>query len=512
MARIYEPIDEYRHGKLILEPLSSTCVEVFYMPSQQKLEQSGLNAADAAPPRVKLLEIDGEIQHLKIFPLNTLGGNDEFLNPKYRQVEYITLEGSNIVYFSDGNNSTSDSHGTFMSPFFGQTEPLEEDVDLESVPVVPSTQEEVMAILEGLPSGFTKDYEYGLGLAKPYRFIINAVEKLTQCTGIVISRNIETQINEKEKIFYISFDDFDEARKSIDTNIRRNREEARSANVSLTYNLFANRIGQPEEPVKIERQRLRRQLTNAFQTEEPLLKNEKELLLNVITENVKSIAETKAEKLAKLQDDIELVKLDTLILRYEEMLTKENQEYRWQRFLNENSFVLSLVFGYPIIKVQEQASVGGRKLSGRGDKIVDFVVKNTMTNNVAIIEIKTPKVKLLNQTTYREGVYAPSKELSGAINQALDQKHHLEGEIVQIKGKSGIHDIESYSIHCGLIIGRMPPETDQIRSFELFRGNSKNVEIVTFDELLEKIKELREFLSPREIEQKIQLEENELPF
>ena len=53
-------IDEYRHGKLILESLFSTFVEVIYVPSQQKLEQSGLNASDAAPPRVKLLDIDGE--------------------------------------------------------------------------------------------------------------------------------------------------------------------------------------------------------------------------------------------------------------------------------------------------------------------------------------------------------------------------------------------------------------------------------------------------------------------
>ena len=164
---------------------------------------------------------------------------------------------------------------------------------------------------------------------------------------------------------------------------------------------------------------MQRQLTNASESQEPLSKNEEELVLNVITKNVKSIAETKVEKLAKLQDDIELVKLDDLIQRFEEMLTGNYQESSWQRFLNENSFVLSLVFGYPIIKVQEQASVGGRKLWGRGGKIADFVVKNTMTNNVAIIEIKTPKVKLLNQTIYREGVYTPSKELSGAINQAL---------------------------------------------------------------------------------------------
>ena len=137
-----------------------------------------------------------------------------------------------------------------MSPFFGQTEPLEEDIDLESVPVVPSTQEDVMAILEGLPSGFTKDYDYGLGLAKPYRFIINAVEKLTQCTGIVISSKIETQISEKEKIFYISFDDFEEARKSINTNITRNQKDTRSLHESLTYNLFAKRIGQPKKTNK----------------------------------------------------------------------------------------------------------------------------------------------------------------------------------------------------------------------------------------------------------------------
>jgi hypothetical protein len=42
----------------------------------------------------------------------------------------------------------------------------------------------------------------------------------------------------------------------------------------------------------------------------------------------------------------------------------------------------------------------------------------------------------------------------------------------------------------------MPFGNDQRKSFELFRGNSKDVHIVTFDELLEKLKQLREFLTP----------------
>jgi len=55
--------------------------------------------------------------------------------------------------------------------------------------------------------------------------------------------------------------------------------------------------------------------------------------------------------------------------------------------------------------------------------------------------------------------------------------------------------VESYSVHCCLVIGKTPDSADQQKSFELFRKNSKDVEIVTFDELLEKLKHLRDFLA-----------------
>ena len=141
-------------------------------------------------------------------------------------------------------------------------------------------------------------------------------------------------------------------------------------------------------------------------------------------------------------------------------------------------------------------SVGGRKLSGSGEKIADFLVKNSMTNNAAIVEIKKPNTKILNAKPYRDEVYTPSRELAGAINQALDQKHHFEQEIVQFKENSEQYDLKSYSIHCCLVIGKMPTDRDRQKSFELCRGNSKDVQIVTFDELLAKLKQLRDFLKP----------------
>ena len=75
-----------------------------------------------------------------------------------------------------------------------------------------------------------------------------------------------------------------------------------------------------------------------------------------------------------------------------------------------------------------------------------------------------------------------------------------------------MYDIESYSVRCCLVVGTMPSDEDLKKSFELFRGNSKHVEIVTFDELLEKLKGLRDLLTSRYPETKIERHPIETPF
>ena len=214
-----------------------------------------------------------------------------------------------------------------------------------------------------------------------------------------------------------------------------------------------------------------------------------------MTNNVKAISETKTEQLAQLQRNIELVSLEGLIAHFEKLLTAGHSEEMWQEFFLANPFALSLAFGYPIIKVHDRASVGGRRLSGQGDKYTDFLVKNSMTNNTAIVEIKKPDTPLLKQSKYRNEVFPPSTDLTGAITQALDQKHYFEKEIAHIKENSNIYDIRTYSVQCCLVVGTIPEDEAKQKSFELFRGNSKDVEIITYDELLTKLENLLVFLS-----------------
>ena len=463
MARIGMSMPGIPQGKLTIEELFPNCVEVFYIPPAEKLAQSGASAEEADKHRTQIMLINGQDKFITVFPTNTLAGHDDFLKQKYNQIRRITLADTSL-----------------WNSAFGWT--------------TPSSPEEVMELLEDLPSGFIKDFDYGLGLAKDYRFIVEAVESLSGCTEIVISKSEPTSISENGEIFTISATDFELARKTLNSITNIGRTAARSVKDVSAYNILAKSLSLPEKTAKSGRHPLRKFLTSTAQGQEPLADDEQEAVLSTITKHTKSIAEAKPESLAKLQGNIELVTLEMLIERYADMMGKKLKENSWQEFFHENPFILNMAFGYPVIKVQDQASVGGRKLSGSGEKVTDFLVKNSLTNNTAIFEIKTPHAVLLNKKPFREGVYTPSAELSGSINQALDQKYQFQSQIAQIKNNSRIYDLESYSVHCSLIIGTMPSGDDQLKSFEIFRRNSKDVEIVTFDELLEKLKQLKDFL------------------
>lgn len=460
--------DPARDGILQVEEIHPNFVEVYFIPPETSLLMARLDPKKAEMYRTKLLVINGQHKFLTIYPINTFGDKPEFLKSKYRQIERITLEDTDIIF-----------------PEFDGA--------------VPTTPEGVLEVLENLPSAFTKDYAYGLGLARPYRFIIDAVEAFSDCPDIVITGKHSTGQDLENKLFYVSTKDFEQARREIN-NIDSLAQSAACAVKSATaHNILAERLGMPKRDPKVGRHPYRKLFTAVAQGKEELSEEDQNAVIGALSSHASEIAKDQPEKLAKLCGDIELVTLETLIKCYEEMLGKKLVEGRWQDFFNENPFILNMAFGYPVIKVRDQASVGGRKLSGDGEKITDFLVKNSLTNNTAIFEIKTPQTAILNKTPFREGVFTPSADLSGSINQALDQKYQFQKQISQIKDNTRLYDIESYAVHCCLVIGNTPESDDQKKSFELFRRNSKDVEIVTFDELLEKLKQLSTFLRAAEM-------------
>ena len=497
-----------RDGSLWLNPRGeleldaearAACVHVYYIPNKELLDQPTGSLEDPLPDRVKLLEVDIGNARLTMFPIVTSADSSDFLKPKYEKIRRITLENATTVTSVSIDATGSPEYAQSIT--FGPTERLDRLVDEEEIAEAPVSTQQIERILGSLPPGFTKDFNYGLGLARPYTLIVEAIEDLSDCREIALSGEKSTGANEEQGTFHISMDDFEALRKRIGSRNRLARAAARSVMWTETHNYLADKIGRPAVPLRFGEHPVRRELTTYLKREgEELSDEDQEEILDTVLRNVTVISESKSEKLARLQADIELVTLEDLIARFGTMMTQRHSEEDWQRFLDSNPFILSMAFGYPMIKVREKASVGGRRLSGDGDRFTDFLVKNSLTNNTAIIEIKTPQTQLLNKRIYRDEVYTPTTALSGAINQALDQKNRFEQEIVHLKGNSQLYDIQSYSVHCCLIAGRMPTEESRRRSFEIFRRNSKGVEVVTFDELLEKLRSLKSFLNSAERE------------
>lgn len=192
------------------------------------------------------------------------------------------------------------------------------------------------------------------------------------------------------------------------------------------------------------------------------------------------------------QDKINVAYLEEVIQGYEALLKAQNEnEKAWQLFFDKHGWILANLFPFQVILYKKEAYVGGKTISNSEGRVVDFLFQNGFKDNYALLEIKTHHTLLFKSTAYREpAAYSMHESFSGAISQCLDQKSTFLTEF----GSS----YKSFDPKSVLIIGTKSKLSEtQKNCFELVRSNNKHVEIVTFDELLEKIKGLKDIINKK---------------
>ncbi len=194
------------------------------------------------------------------------------------------------------------------------------------------------------------------------------------------------------------------------------------------------------------------------------------------------------------RNKIDKIYIEEVIKEYKELMklkvNSDQLEEKWQQFFKKHSWIFTYIFAFPAVYFNQKVNVGGRSFSGSSDKIVDFLYKNDLTNNLAFLEIKTHKTKLVSNTPYRKpDIYAVSADLTGAIIQVLDQRSHL---MKNYHAKVGSENVDSLNSQCVVLAGSMKDLSlqGQKDSLELFRSGNQEVSILTFDELLKKITNL----------------------
>ena len=228
-------------------------------------------------------------------------------------------------------------------------------------------------------------------------------------------------------------------------------------------------------------------------------------VLNAISEGKVSLSEI-TEKL----DDTDINQVYNILqakminpVFLEDNLDNTDEKF-WQQLFKKHSNILSAVIPSVVHIIEDQPYMGGKAIDNRGATIGDFLYKSG-TDNVSIIEIKTPSTELLS-SEYRDNVYCPSKELAGSIVQIRKQKDNILKDYNSIKVQSmkkGI-DFSVYDPKSYIIIGNTSDLTPfQLESFELFRNSLKDIEIITFNELIDKLRMFQKYIT-QDYEEKIE--------
>lgn len=187
-------------------------------------------------------------------------------------------------------------------------------------------------------------------------------------------------------------------------------------------------------------------------------------------------------------------------------LNKRDEDV-WQSFFEKNTWILGygldFVFNSPLENKKLEQVVSGYSFNSSGKRIDALLKRKGLINSICFAEIKTHKTPLLKRvkTSYRPESWSVSDDTTGGIAQV---QKTIQKSIENIKSKTQIKNDEGnltgeelflYQPKSFLIIGTLAEfrnefgiNEDKFSSFELFRRNVINPEILTFDELFERAK------------------------
>ena len=174
----------------------------------------------------------------------------------------------------------------------------------------------------------------------------------------------------------------------------------------------------------------------------------------------------------------------------------------WQRFFEANPWILGTGLGGQLYTSWDEEKleqvVGGASIAHEGKRADALMRTSGVVRWMTFAEFKTHRTDL-QAAEYRSGTWPPSAALVAGIAQAQSTVRRAIQEIGEVlRGTaadgSELPDEMTFLTRprSFLIIGKLDqllgegggPHIARIRSFELFRRNLAEPEIVTFDELL----------------------------
>jgi hypothetical protein len=211
----------------------------------------------------------------------------------------------------------------------------------------------------------------------------------------------------------------------------------------------------------------------------------------------RELALLKPEEAERFAEDQILGRRKKSVRVFEEEMQKLIwKEPEWDKFFDENRWIFGLGLRYQFLsQLQNQATYGGSDITGKGTQKGDFLhcTVGDAAKFTVLVEIKRPDSKIFQVAPkgkiYRNGVPGFDVEFANALSQVQVNARTWETEGSQTgKNRSRLESEDIYTVYPrSLLIYGTTSELDTLEKrncFEIFRGQLKNTEIVTYDELL----------------------------
>jgi hypothetical protein len=243
-----------------------------------------------------------------------------------------------------------------------------------------------------------------------------------------------------------------------------------------------------------------------------LVRNNWELLQEALTANItpKDIVsfgyrKAQLELFNKLLTNAQDFEIHRKQLSSESGYVKIGNEAVWQKFFENNKWILGYgleyIFNTELDGKKLEQVTSGANFYGAGKRIDGLLKSQGAVNSLCFCELKSHDTPLLSQVInpYRPESWQISNELAGAIAQV---QRTIQKAIVEIKTKLEIHNAQGdltgeelylYTPKAFILIGNLNEfiidgRINQIKysSFEMFRKNLRNIEVLTYDELYQR--------------------------
>ncbi len=177
-------------------------------------------------------------------------------------------------------------------------------------------------------------------------------------------------------------------------------------------------------------------------------------------------------------------------------VSETKEEGIWQRFFEQNQWIFGYGLDYRFQGLlQSQPSMSSGEADGSDYVISDFLLGDSQF--MVFVEIKKPSTLLFTGTQNRARSWRLSSDLFDSVSQILEQKaggqsFYEAGDKFNNAGQKIVQRPHDSKVL--LIIGswdQITQDNEKVqdtkrRTLELFRRDSRNVEILTYDELLDR--------------------------